>query len=342
MRKLLNTLYITTPEAYLARDGENVVIRVNEREIFRIPVHNIEGIVTFGYMGASPALMQLCAERNVGLSFLSAQGRFMGRVSGGVRGNVLLRRTHYRWADNPQRVIALSRLFVGGKIANSRKVVERFRREHDLGEESDVAKVSHDLRSAKQLLHQMVSEDQIRGVEGEAANRYFSIFNQMIVAQKSDFTFQGRSRRPPKDRVNAMLSFLYTLLAHDVQSALETVGLDSYVGFLHVDRPGRPSLALDLMEEMRAYLCDRLVLSLINRKQVHAKGFTVHGEQGVVMDDDTRKVLLTAWQQRKKEEITHPFLNEKIPIGLLPYVQATLLARYMRNDLDDYPVFLIQ
>lgn len=343
MRKLLNTLYVTTPDSYLARDGENVVIRVGNEERFRLPVHNIENIVCFGYPGASPALMGLCAERNVSVSFLTEHGKFWGRLSGPVKGNVLLRRKQYRWADDPQKSIEISRLFIGGKIANCRSVVQRALRDH--GNDSN----SVELTAASNLLEirkkqALIAEnaDILRGIEGDAANSYFGVFNHLIVSQKSDFEMKGRNRRPPKDPINALLSFVYTLLAHEVQSALETVGLDPYVGFLHTDRPGRASLALDMMEEFRPYLADRLVLSLINRKQISATGFKIRDESGVIMTDDTRKEVLTAWQKRKQEEITHPFLCESVPIGLLPYTQALLLARFMRGDLDNYPVFVIK
>ena len=343
MRKLLNTLYVTTPDAFLSKDGENVVIRVGESEKFRIPVHNIEGIVCFGYTGASPALMGLCAERNVGLTFLTEYGRFLGRVSGKVRGNVLLRRQQYRWADDKEKSQQLARLFIAGKIANCRSVVMRGLRDH--GDESNSEILNQTslqlLSRQRQALHS-IDKDHLRGVEGDAANTYFGIFDHLIVSQKDDFKFTDRNRRPPKDNVNALLSFVYTLLAHEVQSALETVGLDPYVGFLHTDRPGRISLALDMMEEFRPYLADRLVLSLINRKQISPKGFTNRDESGVIMDDNTRKEVLTAWQKRKQEEIKHPFLQENVPVGLLPYIQSLLLARYLRGDLDNYPVFVFK
>lgn len=344
MRKLLNTLYVTTPEAYLTKDGENIVVRVKEKDVFRIPVLNIEGIVTFGYMGASPALMKMCADRNVGLCFLSATGQFQGRVSGPITGNVLLRRTQYRIADDKVRALQLSRLFIAGKIANSRAITDRFKRDHVTSEDqlSLFLSVSEKLKRCKRQVLEVADMDVLRGIEGEAAAVYFSVLNQMIIAQCEDFPFSGRNRRPPKDKVNALLSFVYTLLAHEVQSALESVGLDPYVGFLHTDRPGRASLALDMMEELRAYLADRLVLSLINRKQISGKGFVEHGDNGIVMNDDVRKIVIQAWQQRKKETIVHPYLNESIPIGLIPYVQAMLLARFLRKDLDDYPVFLVK
>lgn len=343
MRKLLNILYITSPDSYLARDGENVVIRVAESEKFRIPVHNIEGIVTFGYTGASPALLGLCAERNVGISFLTEHGRFWGRLSGPVKGNVLLRRKQYRMADIQEDALSVSRLLIAGKIANCRNVLQRVLRDHDNEENTTALKEASSLLDIRQKQALKAgSVDILRGIEGDAANTYFGVFNHFIVAQRDSFVMNGRTRRPPKDNVNALLSFVYTLLAHEVQSALETVGLDPYVGFLHTDRPGRAGLALDLMEEFRPYLADRLVLTLINRKQVQAKGFVNRGQSGILMDDDTRKQVLTAWQKRKQEEIQHPFLKESIPVGLLPYTQALLLSRLIRGDLDNYPVFVMK
>jgi len=343
MRKLLNTLYVTTPEAYVARDGENVVIRIGNTEKFRVPIHTLEGIICFGYTGVSPALVGLCSERNVGISFLTEHGRFLGRVSGKVKGNVLLRREQYRWADNEEKSLHLARLFIAGKIANCRSVVMRGIRDHGVNlNEAELNQASVQLLNRQKQAMKSVCKDHLRGVEGDAANTYFGVFNQLIVCQKDEFLFVERNRRPPKDNVNALLSFVYTLLAHEMQSALETVGLDPYVGFLHVDRPGRISLALDIMEELRPYLADRLVLSLINRKQVNPKGFSNRDESGVIMDDSTRKEVLTAWQKRKQEEINHPFLRENVPVGLLPYIQALLLARYLRGDLDDYPVFVMK
>jgi len=343
MKKLLNTLYITSPDSYLARDGENVVIRVAEAEKFRIPIHNIEGIVAFGYSGASPALLGLCAERNVGLSFLTEHGRFWGRLSGAVKGNVLLRRKQYRLADDKVKTVEISRLFVAGKITNCRNVVQRVLRDH--GNESNTAalnEVSAQLEIRQKQALKADNMDRLRGIEGDAANAYFSVFNHFIIAQTDAFIMNGRTRRPPKDKVNTLLSFIYTILAHEVQSAIETTGLDPYVGFLHTDRPGRPSLALDLMEELRPYLADRLVLTLINRKQVQAKGFVNRDESGVLMDDETRKEVLTAWQKRKQEEIQHPFLQETIPLGLLPYAQALLFSRFIRGDIENYPVFVMK
>ena len=340
MRKLLNTLYVTTPEAYLSKDGLNVVITVKQEEVFRIPIINIEGIVTFGYMGASPGLMKLCVDNNVSLTFLSPQGKFIARVQGPTRGNVLLRTEQYRLSENEDFTLHISKLFIGGKIQNYRNILRRY--ERDYGSNDEIAAAVQALEVRKRDLNRVQDLNQLRGIEGDAASVYFSVFHYLILNQKSDFPFNGRNRRPPKDAVNAMLSFVYTLIANDVAAALETVGLDPYVGFLHALRPGRTSLALDVMEELRAYLGDRLVLSLINRRQVSAKDFLFQGDESVIMTDSCRKVLLTAWQARKKEMIVHPYLNEKIPIGLLPYVQSMLLARYLRGDLDDYPVFLIR
>jgi CRISPR-associated protein Cas1 len=341
MRKLLNTLYVTTPEAYLSKDGENVVVKVGEEERFRIPILNLEGIVSFGYMGASPHLIKLCAEHDVGLSFVSQRGEFMGRVSGAVRGNVLLRRTQYRLADSPADSLRLSAVMIAGKIANMRAVVNRFSRDYPNDSDGFDA-VSDHLNNCKRQAFRVDSIDSLRGVEGDASNCYFSVFDRLILKQKEHFFFHGRNRRPPKDRVNALLSFLYVLLAHDVQSALETVGLDPYVGFMHTDRPGRAGLALDMMEEFRPYLCDRLVISLINRRQITARDFVVQGSEGVVMSADGRKTVIQAWQNRKKEEIMHPYLREKVSVGLLPYVQALLMARHLRGEADNYAVFLIQ
>lgn len=340
MRKLLNTLYVTTPEAYLSKDGMNVVVSVKQEEIFRIPIINIEGIVTFGYMGASPGLMKLCSDNGVSLTFLSPQGRFIARVQGPTKGNVLLRKEQYRLADDESFALHLSKLFIAGKIQNYRNILRRF--ERDYGTNDDITSAIQKLEIRKHDLQKAQDSNQLRGLEGDAASVYFDTFPHLIINQKSDFPFSGRNRRPPKDATNAMLSFAYSLIANDVSAALETVGLDPYVGFLHTLRPGRTSLALDLMEELRAYLGDRLVLSLINRRQINAHDFIYQADDEVVMTESCRKILLTAWQTRKKETITHPYLNEKIPIGLLPFVQATLLARFLRGDLDDYPVFLIR
>jgi len=340
MRKLLNTLYVTTPESYLSKDGMNVVISVNQQEVFRIPIINIEAIVTFGYMGASPGLMKLCADNGVSLTFLSPNGRFVSRVQGQTKGNVLLRKAQYRLADDQTWSLHLAQLMVAGKIQNYRNVLRRYLR--DYGENPEVVAAANALDIQKRDALRAKDRAELMGIEGMAANQYFAVFPHLILQQKAEFPFNGRNRRPPKDAVNAMLSLAYTLLANDTAAALETVGLDPYVGFFHTLRPGRTSLALDVMEELRAYLGDRFVLSLINRKQVAADDFLYQGEKGVVLTDKGRRTFLTAWQNRKKEEIAHPYLNEKMPVGLLPYVQAMLLARYVRNDIDDYPVFLFK
>ncbi|MBE6332413.1 MAG: type I-C CRISPR-associated endonuclease Cas1 [Bacteroidales bacterium] len=340
MRKLLNTLYVTTPEAYLTKDGLNVVVSVDKEERFRIPILNVESIVTFGYMGASPGLMKLCMDNNVSLSFMTPQGRFIGRVQGATRGNVLLRKKQYALSEDENVALHLAKLFITGKVFNTRSILQRYIR--DNGADEDVEYVIKQLDWRKKSIMSAENMEILRGEEGSAANTYFDVFSHLILNQKEDFPFNGRSRRPPKDEVNAMLSFVYTLIANDVAAALETVGLDPYVGFMHTLRPGRTSLALDMMEELRAYLGDRLVLSMINRKQVTKKDFIRQNDESFVMTDECRKTLLTTWQQRKKEMIEHPYLKEKIPIGLLPYAQAMLLARFLREDLDDYPVFLMR
>ncbi len=340
MRKLLNTLYVTTPESYLSKDGMNVVISVNQQEVFRIPIINIEAIVTFGYMGASPGLMKLCTDSGVSLTFLSPNGRFVSRVQGQTKGNVLLRKAQYRLADDQTWSLHLAQLMVAGKIQNYRNVLRRYLR--DYGENPEVLTAANTLDIQKRDALRAKDRAELMGIEGLAANHYFAAFPNLILQQKADFPFNGRNRRPPKDAVNAMLSLAYTLVANDTAAALETVGLDPYVGFFHTLRPGRTSLALDVMEELRAYLGDRFVLSLINRRQVAADDFMYQGEKGVVMTDKGRRIFLTAWQNRKRELIVHPYLNEKMPVGLLPYVQAMLLARYVRNDIDDYPVFLFK
>ena len=340
MRKLLNTLYITTPEAYLSRDGLNVVVSVDKEELFRIPIMNVEGIVTFGYMGASPGLMKLCMDNNVSLSFMTPQGRFICRAQGSIRGNVLLRKKQYTLSENEDVALHLAKLFITGKVFNTRSILQRFIRDNGIDEDVDLA--IKQLEWQKKSIMQAGSMDILRGEEGRAANVYFDVFSHLILNQKEDFPFNGRNRRPPKDEVNAMLSFVYTLIANDVAAALESVGLDPYVGFMHTLRPGRTSLALDMMEELRAYLGDRLVLSMINRRQVTKSDFIRQGDESFVMTDECRKELLKAWQKRKKEMIEHPYLKEKIPIGLLPYTQAMLLARFLRDDLDDYPVFLMR
>ncbi len=341
MKKHLNTLFVTTQGAYLAKEGETVVVKVEKEIRLRLPVHTLGGIVCFGNVSCSPFLMGFCAERGVGVSFLTENGRFLARVQGPVSGNVLLRREQYRKADDPRASAAVARALLIGKIANGRTVLQRGLRDH--AEKMDEAAVRHAalrLGNYLELLDGDYPLDELRGFEGDAAHIYFSVFDHLIVAQKENFTFAERNRRPPLDHVNCLLSFIYTLLVHDVRSALEGVGLDPAVGFLHRDRPGRPSLALDLMEEFRPFLADRLVLSLINLRRVQAKDFQRTETGAVLMNDDARKTVLVAYQERKQEEIVHPFLDEKVSIGILFHIQALLLARHLRGDLDGYPPFI--
>lgn len=340
MRKLLNVLYVTSPDAYLSKDGENVVVKIEEQEVFRTPVHYLEGIVTFGYKGASPAVLRMCSDKNVAVSFLSNSGRFLAQLTGPVKGNVLLRRTQYRLADNLEESTRLSTRFIMGKLANCRNVVRRFISDHcDSERQGPSRDVLWLLAINISRLERCQSLDEVRGLEGEGARAYFSVFDDMILTNKEHFFMRGRNKRPPLDNVNAVLSLLYTLLAHEVRAALETVGLDPFVGFLHRDRPGRPSLALDLMEELRPYIADRMVLNLINRGQITGSDFVQKETGGIILKPEGRKTVLEAWQKRKADQITHPFLEEKIPVGLLPYVQAMLLARHLRGDLEDYPPF---
>ncbi|MBF0522248.1 MAG: type I-C CRISPR-associated endonuclease Cas1 [Candidatus Omnitrophica bacterium] len=341
MKKYLNTLFITTQGAYLHKEGETVVVLVEKEAKLQVPIHTLGGIICFGSVSMSPHLMGFCAENNVAVSFCSEYGKFLAGVHGKVSGNVLLRREQYKKADDKNFSARVARACVIGKIANGRAVLSRALRDH--ADKINASNVESTIKRLQYTLGQLEGEmslDTLRGIEGDAARAYFSVFDHLIVAQKDHFRFDERNRRPPMDNVNCLLSFLYTLLMHDVRAALESVGLDSCVGFLHTDRPGRAGLALDMMEEFRPYIVDRLALSLINREQVNAKGFKKSESGAVLMDDETRKTVLVAYQKRKQEEITHPFLNESVAVGLLFYVQALLLARYLRGDLDGYPVFI--
>jgi len=341
MRKLLNTLYVTTPDAYVALDGETVLVKKDEETLIRVPLHNLEGIVTFGYTGASPALMGACAKRNISLCFMTAHGRFQARVTGESRGNVTLRKTQYRLAESEEESTAIAKNFIIGKVYNAKWIIERALRDHAIRVDINTLKgVSASLTNTLSEIKEAINLEQLRGIEGNAASLYFSVFDSLILQQEEYFYWDGRTRRPPTDNVNALLSFVYTLLANDCAAALEAVGLDAYVGFLHRDRPGRASLALDMMEELRGVVADRFVITLINKRIVNEKGFEKRENGAVIMDDTTRKSVLTAWQERKREEITHPFLDEKVEWGLVPFVQAMLLARYLRGDLDAYPPFL--
>ncbi|AMV71700.1 type I-C CRISPR-associated endonuclease Cas1c [Desulfuromonas carbonis] len=341
MRKMLNTLYVTTQGAYLNKEGETVVVNVERETRLRLPIHTLSSIVCFGQVSCSPFLLGHCAEHDVSISFMTGYGKFMARVTGPAAGNVLLRREQYRRADDLAASARLARLFVLGKVANCRTVMSRALRDH--GPKIDAEGIERTVGKFGTLAQRLLREeglDDIRGLEGRAANDYFGLFDHLIVAQKEDFVFAGRNRRPPLDRVNCLLSFLYSLLYHDVRSALESVGLDPAVGFLHRDRPGRMSLALDLMEEFRPVLADRLALSLVNLGQVKKNGFRISESGAVIMDDESRKTLLVEYQKRKQVEIEHPFLKEKIPIGMLPFAQAQLLSRHLRGDLDEYPPFI--
>ena len=341
MKKHLNTLYITTQGAYLSKEGETVLVSVEGQKRLQLPVHTLGGIVCFGRVMCSPFLMGFCAENNIGMSFLTEHGRFMARVQGPVSGNVLLRREQYRRADSPDFSTAMAKFILTGKIANSRTVLQRAQRDHgDKINQPEVEQAVNVLGGALKRIDTISNLDELRGVEGETARSYFGVFDHLITSQKNDFFFKGRNRRPPLDNVNCLLSFLYTLLLHDVRSALEGVGLDPGVGFLHRDRPGRPGLALDMMEEYRSFLADRLTLSLINLGQVKDKGFKKSDTGAVLMSDETRKEVIVTYQKRKQDEILHPFIGEKVAIGILFHVQALLLARYLRGDLDGYPPFI--
>lgn len=340
MKQLQNVLYVMTEDSYLHKEGEAVSIRIGGEERVRIPAHTLESVVCFGNITVSTPLIGFLGERGVGLTFLSVYGRFLGRVEGPVRGNVLLRRAQHEHVRDGEKAASLARAFVLSKLANSRNVLLRAAREGN--DEARAESLRSAAREMGEIAQQVAGEgvvDSIRGLEGAAASIYWRVFDHLIRASKRDFFFRTRSRRPPEDRVNAMLSFAYSLLANDVRSALEAVGLDPAMGFLHALRPGRPALALDVMEELRAWMCDRMVVSLVNLQQLRANDFDMT-PTGVNMKDGARRTFLDAWQKRKREEIVHPFTEASIPIGLVPFVQAQLLARYLRGDLDLYPPFL--
>ena len=341
MKHLLNTLYITTQGAYLAREGETVLVRIEQETKLQLPIHTIGSIVCFGQVSCSPFLLGLCAERHVSISFLSANGRFMARMEGPVSGNVLLRREQYRRADNLESSAVIARAVVIAKIANCRTVLLRAVRSYPESEGvADLKATADYLNVQLQSLVEPLPLDSIRGIEGDSARNYFGVFKYLVIEQKEAFSFNRRSLRPPLDNMNAILSFLYTVLAHDVASALECSGIDPAVGFLHRDRAGRPGLALDIMEEFRPYIVDRLALTLINLKQIQASGFQQTESGAITMDDATRKTVLVEYQKRKQEEIKHPYLGEDVAIGLLPHIQAMLLSRYLRGELDNYPAFI--
>ena len=343
MRRMLNTIYVTRDAAWLRKDGANLVVEVEGEEVGRVPLYMLEGLVTFGRPGFSPALMAACAEGGITMSCLDPNGRFLARIEGARSGNVLLRRAQYRLADDPTRAVPIVRGIVSAKVANQRVVLLRALRDHGAVMEAPVRETlalcsARLLDQARRILL-AADIDLLRGLEGEAAALYFGVFGHLVRATDAAMGFTGRSRRPPLDRMNALLSFLYAMLGHDCRGALEAHGLDPQVGFLHRDRPGRAGLALDLMEELRPVLADRLALSLVNRGQLRAGDFVVEEAGGVRLTDDARKQVLIAWQERKRTTLRHGFLGEAVPLGLVPYLQAQLLARHLRDDLDGYPGF---
>lgn len=350
MKRHLNTLYVTTQGAYLRKEGEAVVVRIDDETRAHVPLHNLEGIVCFGRILASPYLLGACGERGVMVSLLSTHGRFLARIQGRTTGNVLLRREQYRRADDLNAAADLARAFLIGKLANTRVSLLRGRRESKPAPDENEAMPGGDAihvctERLKLHLHELrrtADLNTLRGVEGIAAREYFTVFGELIRRQRNEFQFDRRSRRPPRDRMNALLSFLYTLLRHDVTSALEAVGLDSAVGFLHSERPGRASLGLDLMEELRPLIADRLALTLVNRRQLSGSDFETAETGGVWLSEKARKTVLTTYQKRKEDEIVHPFLGERTTVGLLPHLQALLLARHLRGDLEAYPPLILR
>lgn len=341
MKHLLNTLYILSEDLYLTLDGENVVAKRGNAETGRIPLHTLEGILSFSYAGASPALMGACAERGIALSFYNPRGQFLARSQGNCRGNVLLRKEQYRLPDDQVKSLKIARNFIVGKIFNARWVLERTVRDH--GMRIDIKRVqaaSTSLVQSMEKARTCDSMDSLRGIEGDAAATYFSVFGELVLRDKDAFHFSERIRRPPTDPINALLSLFYTVLANNCASALEGVGLDPYVGFMHVDRPGRVSLALDLIEEFRAIMVDRSVLTIVNNRQMKPSHFEIRETGEVRLTPEGRKIAFELWQKRKQNTIMHPFLKEKIPWGLIPHIQALLLARTIRGDLEGYPPFL--
>lgn len=339
MKKLQNVLYILTPNSYLFCQNEAIGIKIGGEEKVRIPSHTIESIVCFGNTTVSTPFIAFCGKRNIGLSFLSDYGKFYGRIYGPVSGNVLLRKRQYELMENQEFRAEIVRSILYTKFANCRMVLLKSARDQsDDIKKSNLIKAADKVAATAASLENETNIDSMRGLEGNAASDYFSAFDDMIKSSQNGLIFNKRSRHPPKNEVNALLSFLYILLKNDVQSALECVGLDPAAGFLHALRPGRPSLALDLMEELRSPLCDRLVLSLINLKQIKAEDFEDSSGR-FILKDKARRMVIDQWQKRKKEEIFHPFLEQKIVIGLIPYAGAQLFARVIRGDLDEYPAF---
>lgn len=340
MKKLLNTLYITNSDYYLSLEGETVTVLSDKKKIGKIPLHNLESIITCGYMGASPALMGKCAQEGISIIFLSRNGKFLARIVGEQYGNVILRKTQYRVSECEEESLKLAKCFIMSKLYNSRWILERAIRDHKLRVDTEALKrASLTLKNSLNSSYECKSMDSLRGIEGEAASIYFGVFNELILQQEEDFSFELRSRRPPLDRVNALLSFAYVLLTSMCTSVLESVGLDPYVGFMHTIRPGRKSLALDLVEELRSVFADRFVITLINKKIILSKNFIEQEDGAVLLNDEGKKIFFKYWQQKKLEVIEHPYLKEKVEWGMVPYVQALLLSRYLRGDLDSYPAF---
>lgn len=341
MKKIKNTLYVTTPDAYLSLDGENVVLTVKNSELGRMPLHILEDVVIFGYVGASPALLGKCAEYQIPVTFLTPSGKFLSRSIGKVHGNVLVRREQFKIADDSEKSLQIAQNMICAKMTNSAAVLRRVISDHPQRVNCEKIKaVAAEIKSNAVKAYTATSADALRGLEGESANRYFSVFDELILAQKDDFCFKCRNRRPPLDPVNAMLSFGYSLMTSVCVSALETAGLDPYVGFFHTVRPGRCSLALDLLEEFRAPFVDRFVLTMINKRIVSESSFYTKENGAVMFTDDARKEFLTQWQKKKHDEIIHPYLKEKTEWGMVPFLQAMLLAKHIRGDIDDYPPFL--
>lgn len=341
MRKLLNTLYILSEDVYLSLDGENIVVQRNADTLGRFPLHTLENIVSFTYKGASPALLGACEKKKIAVSFFSPKGKFWTRCGGIVRGNVLLRKEQYRISDDVDQCLPFAKNMIIGKIYNGRWVLERTIRDNGLRVNIDELKtISQELKSGVKSVQEATTMETLRGIEGEMASRYFSVFDELIINQKDDFYFKNRSRRPPLDRVNALLSFAYTILGVECAGALESVGIDPYVGFMHCDRPGRQSMALDILEELRTVMADRTVVTMVNKKIIQKNDFEEQGDGAFFLTDDGRKKFFAEWQRRKREVIVHPFLKEKIEWGLIPFCQSMLLARTIRGDLDAYPPFL--
>lgn len=341
MRKLLNTLFVTSEGAFLTLEGETVCVELQRKKIGQFPLHTIESIVCFSYYGATPALMGACADKGINLAFYNPFGRFLCRVTGKNRGNVVLRKQQYRASDDKRASCQIARNFILGKVFNCRWSIDRTLRDHLLRVDEEACKKAiRYITDSMEKIKVTDNLDTLRGLEGECASVYFRVFDELILNQKEDFWFHGRNKRPPLDNVNAMLSFGYALLSNDCAGALEGVGLDSYVGFMHRDRPGRESLALDLMEEFRPVLVDRFVITLINNRQMKNEHFQKSESGAIEFTETGKKKYLSEWQEHKKELLTHPYLKEKINWGLLPYVQALLLARYLRGDLDGYPPFM--